>query len=309
MRKPEVDRAVERLARRQHGVFSATQARAAGATRSMIDTRCRSGQWLHLASKVFALPGNPPSWHRQVMAAQLSVEGAAVSGLAAGHLLELEGFRPVRPELTVRRGRNHRSKLATVHQTDRFLARRRGPFRVGTVEQTLCDVAGRLHDRLEDAVLAALVARRTSSAALLARCEALRPRPPKGVEALVEIAIAHSELPDVPMTVLEAALFQVLADPRLPEWEPQATPSWWPRSDERLDAFIPTWHLVVEADGRAWHTRRRDFERDRERDHIALVHGAQVVRFTHAQLVHEPDYVLGVLLAIGTHRSTFVPVL
>ncbi len=101
------------------------------------------------------------------------------------------------------------------------------------------------------------------------------------------------------MSVLEVALFRVLTDPRIPAWEAQATPAWWPNDRERLDAYIPAWRLVIEADGRAWHTRSKDFERDRRRDHIALVNGCRVARFTYEQLVHEPEYVLAVLLAIG----------
>jgi very-short-patch-repair endonuclease len=293
------DRAVERLARVQHGAFSAAQARAVGATRSMIGTRRQTGQWLQLAPSVFALPGIPPTWHRQVMAAHLSAPHSSVAGLAAGHLLGLDGYRPVRPELRVPRGAGHRTSLATVHQSDRFLARPIGPFSVATVEQTFCDTAGRLGGRLDDAVHAALTTGRTSPAALMARCDALRPRLPKGVERLVLLALEHSELPPVPMTVLEAALFRILADPRIPAWQAQATPSWWPDDRERLDAFVPAWRLVVEADGRAWHTRRRDFENDRRRDHVALTHGCRIVRFTYEQLLHEPEYVLRVLLAIG----------
>ena len=57
--------------------------------------------------------------------------------------------------------------------------------------------------------------------------------------------------------------------------------------------------VAVEADGRRWHSRRRDFENDRRRDHIALVHDYRTLRFTHRQLEHEPSYVLEVLLAVG----------
>lgn len=299
MARHAMDEGVERTARRQHGAFSVAQARSAGATRSMIATRRASGQWTQLAPTVFALPGNPPTWHRQVMAAQLSVPRSSVAGLAAGHLLELDGFRPVRPELRVPRGAGHRTQLATVHQTDRFLARRVGPFSAATVEQALCDSAGRLGSRLSDVVTCAITGGRTTAAAIAARCSALWPHPPKGVPLLLDIALEHGELPPIPMSVLEAELFRLLRDPRIPPWEAQATPPWWPRSDERLDVYIPWWSLIVEGDGRRWHTRARDFEHDRRRDHTALVHGCRVVRFTHGQVVHEPDYVLGVLLAVG----------
>jgi hypothetical protein len=239
-----MDRAIEALARDQHGAFTLRQAQQLGATSGIVRRRRDSGQWQQLSSTVGVLPSAPPTWHRQVMAAVLSLSGSAVSGLAAGHLLELEGYRPVRPELTVPRGTSRRSPVATVHQSDRSLTTQRGPFPVVTVEQALCDSAGRLGS---------------------ARLE----------------------------SVLEAALFRILDDPRIPCWEAQAAPGWWPDADERVDVLIPPWRLIIEADGRRRHTRRADFENDRPRDHIALVHDHRTLRFTHQQLCHEPDYVLG----------------
>ena len=47
------------------------------------------------------------------------------------------------------------------------------------------------------------------------------------------------------------------------------------------------WALVIEADGRAWHTRVEDFERDRRRDAEAAAAGYLTLRFTHHQLTHE----------------------
>ena len=295
----EMDRNVERLARRQHGVFSVAQARKAGATKSMIETRRGNGRWLQLAPSVYALPGNPPTWHRQVMAAHLALPGSAVSGLACACLQELDGCRAVRPELTVPRSSTNRSALATVHQTDRFLSTRLGPFVVSTVAQTLCDSAGRLGRRLDAVLEEAITSGRTSVGEVLARCEALVPQPPEGVPRLVALALELEEISSVATSVLELALYRILEDPRIPRWEAQATPKWWPNAGERVDAYVPSWRLIVEADGRSWHTRRGDFEKDRRRDHIALANGHRIVRFTHQQLVNEPDYVLSVLLAIG----------
>lgn len=299
MAADEMDRNIARLARRQHGAFSVTQARRAGATRSMIETRRGKGRWLQLAPAVYALPGNPPTWHRQVMAAHLALPGSAVSGLAGAHLHELDGCRPVRPELTVPRASSNRSALATVHQTDRFLSVGVGPFVVATVAQTLCDSAGRLGQRLDSVLEDAVTARKTTVGEVLARCEALLPRPPHGVPKLVALALDLEDIASVATSILELALYRILNDPRLPPWEGQATPQWWPNAEERLDAYVPSWHLIVEADGRGWHTRRRDFERDRRRDHIALTNGHRVVRFTYQQLMNEPEYVISVLLAIG----------
>ena len=49
--------------------------------------------------------------------------------------------------------------------------------------------------------------------------------------------------------------------------------------------------LVVETDGRAFHSSRRAFEHDRLRDQRLILAGYTVVRFTWRQLVREPERV------------------
>lgn len=66
---------------------------------------------------------------------------------------------------------------------------------------------------------------------------------------------------------------------------------------------MAAWRLVVEADGRRWHTRVADFERDRARDVEALRHGHVVARFTWSQLTRRPDECLAALLDIGATRA------
>lgn len=73
----------------------------------------------------------------------------------------------------------------------------------------------------------------------------------------------------------------------------------------RVDVLIEEWKVIVEADGRAWHTRVADFEYDRWRDNEALRHGYTTVRFTWHQLVHQPRWCRTVLLAAATgHRRS-----
>jgi very-short-patch-repair endonuclease len=60
---------------------------------------------------------------------------------------------------------------------------------------------------------------------------------------------------------------------------------------------------LTEVDGRRWHTRRSDFERDRERDQRAQMHGFEVTRFSYRQLTHRPDHAREVLAAIGRESA------
>ena len=54
---------------------------------------------------------------------------------------------------------------------------------------------------------------------------------------------------------------------------------------------------IVEGDGRSWHARVADFERDRQRDHEAQRIGWGTCRFTDAD-IDRRGYVVETLLAI-----------
>jgi very-short-patch-repair endonuclease len=103
---------------------------------------------------------------------------------------------------------------------------------------------------------------------------------------------------------LERALSRLLRDPKIPPSCVQSAFPWWPSQPFRVDALIPSWRRIVEADGRLWHTREADFERDRWRDHLSQRHGYEVTRFTHRQLVATPEYALDALLDIDpSHKG------
>jgi len=69
-----------------------------------------------------------------------------------------------------------------------------------------------------------------------------------------------------------------------------------------VDAYIGRWRLIIEADGRRWHTRKSDFERDRIRDNLATSHGIAVLRFTYRMLVGAPEQCVGTILETGSVR-------
>ena len=74
------------------------------------------------------------------------------------------------------------------------------------------------------------------------------------------------------------------------------------RVDATVDAYISVWRLIVEGDGRRWHTRKADYERDRLRDNEATAHGYAVLRFTYEMLRHSPGDCLDTLLRTGQSR-------
>jgi very-short-patch-repair endonuclease len=66
-----------------------------------------------------------------------------------------------------------------------------------------------------------------------------------------------------------------------------------------VDVHWPAWALVVELDGRTFHSSPRAFERDRIRDATLQKHGYRVLRITRKRLAHDPTSVLQDVLALA----------
>ncbi len=303
MTKRSLDDGVARLARRQHGVFNRRQATALGASAESIRARLASGRWLQLNRSVFALPGNPPTWERHLPPAQLGVPRSAVSGLAAAAHHRLAGFRPGRIELAVPRGHSHRSGLATVRQVSLLDVCTVDGVATTTVPQTLFDIAGGVPvRRLVRATDDALVRKRVSPAELRSWVDRLAGSRRPGLAAMRSLASARINGYVPSESELEDLLFAMLATPGLPPITRQAALPWRPAAPQRLDGLLGAWRLVVEADGRPWHTREQDFVRDRRRDREAAAHGYQIVRYTWEELRHDIEGTQAELCAIGAHR-------
>jgi very-short-patch-repair endonuclease len=300
------DRAIEALARSQHGVFSRRQALLAGVSPSQIGRRVRSDVWLRLAPGVYALPGNPPTWRRQLKAAELSLAGAAICGRPACALRGLTGFKPGRAEIVVPPGASTRSPLAVVRRYHVDRVSTVDGIRVVTAAQALVDAAptvsdGHLRRALDDMVVGDPVVLDEVRARYLAA------RRRRGLSRLARLL---GELGDgyVPTeSELETVLRSVAGLAALPQVEWQAPLPWAPGGRHRVDGLVPAWGVILEADGRRWHTRIADFDRDHDRDLVALRHGLVVARFTWAQLTGRPDECVEVLLDIGRARTLCTP--
>ena len=80
-----------------------------------------------------------------------------------------------------------------------------------------------------------------------------------------------------------------LAVPGMPEFGYEFELPWWPAGQGRVDAYSAEHRLIVEADGRGWHTRERDFVKDRRRDNLATANGHATLRFTCVDLLNYAD--------------------
>ncbi|MGC1851409.1 MAG: DUF559 domain-containing protein [Solirubrobacterales bacterium] len=100
---------------------------------------------------------------------------------------------------------------------------------------------------------------------------------------------------------LEARLLALVAAARLPRPTCNRPIE---ASGKRLevDFLWPTQRVVVETDGRQSHDNPVAFERDRLRDRALQMDGYRVVRFTYAQISHEPEAVASAIRRLLTHR-------
>lgn len=238
---------------------------------------------------------------RQCIAATLGEVSAAISGRSAAALHELPGFRRGSIEITVPTRSNHRSRLARVRQSDLIQTTKVEHISVVTVAQCVIEVARYRTDRQLGRLIDDLA---NSNARFLPTLhdryvDLARTRWP-GI-GRVRAALAHRGEGFVPTaSELEAVLHHVLDRvPGCPPFINQARRPWRPDRPERVDVLIPAWRAIIEADGRRWHTRVDDFERDRERDNEAVVNGYRTLRFTWHQLNERADSVVDALTQLG----------
>jgi hypothetical protein len=201
---------------------------------------------------------------------------------------------------------NHRNCLAVVHRAADVKVTTVDGIRVTTHAQTLCDVVTRVSlDRWEQVCDRLLLSRAMKVAEVEERVTAYARSHRPAIGLLRELLLARSAEGWVaPESELETLLRSAVAlVPGCPPVVWQAKAPW--SDDERVDGLIPAWRLILEGDGRTWHARVGDFERDRWRDSQAAACGLRVQRFTHARLKHRRAEVADLIARAGatTHLA------
>lgn len=301
------DRHIDQFAARQYGAFALTQARLAGMTDTMIQRRLESGGWLRAGPSVYVLASSPPKWERKIAVAVLGETKAFISGSTAAVLHGFDGFRQGRPEVTVPAGVASRSSNARIGRSiwfDEIATTRRFGFQTATEAETMLVLAGRVSPERLEALLDDRIAsgglQITEFDPILSRIEGARVR---GSVLLSRLLADRSETAWTPSgNELERFLDRLVDHPDVPAVSRQH-----PFRDEAIsmivDRFISRWKLILEADGRRWHTRRADFERDRARDNAAAARGLAVLRFTWRMLTQDFEGCRRTLLDTGRTRA------
>ncbi len=240
--------------------------------------------------------------------ALLSRPAVFLSGRSAAFLHGLDGFvAPSRPQITVPYSASARSRVAHVKRSQFFSAVRRecvDDLLVASPAETLFVVAEYVGERrlarLCDDLLLRTPAVVEEMENLLFRFEGHRMRGMATLRPLLLERFGESYRPTE--SELEALAWRVLSGARLPTIERQCPLPWAP-SAGRVDFFVADWRLIIELDGRSFHQRTEDFERDRARDNAAIAAGFRVLRFSWRTMMDTPGDVLALLEAVGARAS------
>ncbi len=121
-----------------------------------------------------------------------------------------------------------------------------------------------------------------------------------GVPALRAVLDRHTfRLTD---SELERRFLRLVRQAGLPE---PLTQQWV--NGYRVDFYWPQLGLIVETDGLRYHRTATQQSKDRVRDQVHVAAGLTVLRFTHAQVMFEPDAVLSTFRAVADRIMSLFP--
>lgn len=282
---------IRRIAHRQAGAITRQQATAAGFTDHQVRRRIDRGEWQRLDHGVYLLYGEPTTTTR--LAAAVAALPAVVSHSSAAELHELVGNHSETPEVTVPHRYSNRFAGVVVHEStdlDPDHITEVAGMPVTNPARTIFDMALLLGERrLQRTVDRAIVRRQTTVDELRDLLLAIGRRGRPGTAAMREMLSRMTDSYVAPESELEQRLLELLSAAGLPRPELQMALPWRTVVDGRVDAAYRQHRLIIECDGRRWHTLADSFERDRRRDNLAQLAGWRVLRFTWTDVTSRPN--------------------
>lgn len=275
--------ALQRLLKVQHNVVSAEQLRMSGLPRRRLRWLIDSGEWQRSHAGIyFAGKGDPPLISRAWAATLLCGEDAIVGDSSAARLHRLIPDDPTEITVYVPNGTtpSPREGLTVVRSRTTRKTQRIDGVQCTTVPETIIDCAARLSPRDLEALIGRAFQRSKCNAGALRK--AVNGRRTVAQRALLEAAAAdaaagaHSVLEMLYLRDVERAH-------GLPAGQRQVQVS---ATREWVDVLYPEYGIVVELDGRSFHSDAPF--RDRARDNRNIRLGLKPVRFGWADITGDP---------------------
>jgi very-short-patch-repair endonuclease len=322
-----VPAAVEECGRLQHGLATPQQLRAVGIGRSVLSRALARGEVTRVRPGVYANSplapwpvhavthsGVAPELVQHVVAALLSLGDGATAGARTAACLRGWGllFEPQQEQDVVVAHPRSRARLASVRVIRRRAVRREelrplpdlGPVWVTTAVTTVLDCCRTLP--FEEAVVVCDSALRSGQVELdELRAAASRLRGARGARRVRRVLVSCDPESG---SVLESVLrVRMTGDGIVGFATQQVVRDAGGRHIVRSDFCFAAQRLVVETDGSRWHP---DPARDQGLDNRLAAAGWRVLRFTWAQVVHDPAAVLALIraaLASGSRDTQQAP--
>ncbi|MBW3548513.1 MAG: type IV toxin-antitoxin system AbiEi family antitoxin domain-containing protein [Actinobacteria bacterium] len=286
----------------RHGIVTRGQIRRLGVSDGEVERRVDAGLLVPLHQGVYRHAAVPETVEAGLLATVLgSGDRAVASHRSAAWLHGLRDVPRWRPEVTVSERRLPLLRGVTCHRTDLLEAAdvtsvRRIPCT--SVPRTLLDLGAVVpFEVVELASQDALIRNLTTSVELVCVLERVGGRGRRGTAALRAVVRA-SLPPDRIESRLEADLLRLVESSFVPPPVLQHEISLAGGGQARLDLAWPDLRVAVEADGRRWHSTRRDFERDLTRSRAITAAGWRHYRYGWADVHQRPGAVRAELEAV-----------
>jgi hypothetical protein len=295
------------LSLRQCGVFAGWQLDLAGIPKSVRQRRVQSGAWLRPHKSVYALPSVVATYEQQLWVACLAVSpDAVVSHESAAEIHGVPNVVRGRLILTVAHSSWHRKPGVFVHQLSDVLPEQRTEIRglpVTTIPRTIVDLAAVVHPaRLRHVVEDTKHARLTTYEAIGTCLASVARRGKPGVRSLTLALDTLAGGQAVSTSTLERRTIELISRYALPMPVDQYPFPGRQFVEGCVDFAYPEAKLILETDGRRWHSRIREITRDRERDLEAARHGWQTLRFLYEHVVDDPANTAETIRTVFNHR-------
>ncbi|HKJ37119.1 MAG TPA: type IV toxin-antitoxin system AbiEi family antitoxin domain-containing protein [Solirubrobacterales bacterium] len=291
------ERALERLASRDHGIVSRSEAAAAGLSEKQIDHRIRIGVLLPEFPGVYRLAHRSPNPYAHFLAAVKACgPDAHLAGLSAAWLWELVREVP-RPEVNCPRERRLPGLVVRRCRGTMPAATVRHRIPVTTVPETLVAVARSLAEADLARVVHEAQVKHGTTPAQVERALGRWPSAP-GSGRLRAILRGDTR---ILLSRLEDLFLSMLRDGgrELPETNRRV-------ANRYVDSRWPG-RLTVELDGYRYHHTRHAWERDRRREREAYARGEQFRRYTYGDVRERPEVILREIDEVLGHLPALPP--
>lgn len=278
------------VAMANHGLVTRELLRHAGMSDQRINRWLRSGQLRSMGSTVYQLFETPGDrW--TIAAAVLSIKGSAADLHTAAKLHGLAMPQPeCLPQIVVPRSGTNRSGLAEVRQSGHLPSDDIcvvDGIRSLTIARTVCELVPMVGPFVSERLISSALSQTELTESELQACDmslARRGRP--GVQHRRSRLGLFLTGEDTDLTVLERRFLLSYQTTDLPPVQAQYRPPWFDGIKGIADFGLEGWRVIIEVDGRAWHSSIEARDEDARRDRRAMRHGWRVLRFSWDEVVH-----------------------